>query len=272
MNVGIGTTWPRSSFSGNICFEFSALCLCSAAHQKKPSGVGTFSPALASLLGPSLALILATLLAMSLAPSFYASLGFISISSSMSETSCRTFLSYNSVYFQITSREKYYFVQQQPVQVEKSCKRQHRLQCSFAKLQQKLRKMKMTDCVITFSLRILIFLCKNASSFLPDSKSLLSNSVSHVKLNRNVGFVCCTQTDPAFQSDLNQLNPISGVSRLQSYRSARLFRLEPNFNRLPPLSGASLLKSDLKRPAQVSARLLLPSIHCTSTMSQTLSL
>jgi hypothetical protein len=29
MDVGIGTTWPRSSFY--ICFEFSALCLCSAA-------------------------------------------------------------------------------------------------------------------------------------------------------------------------------------------------------------------------------------------------
>ncbi len=29
MNVGILGLWPCSSFSGNICFEFSVLCLCS---------------------------------------------------------------------------------------------------------------------------------------------------------------------------------------------------------------------------------------------------
>ncbi len=29
MNVGILVLWPCVSFSGNICFEFSLLCLCS---------------------------------------------------------------------------------------------------------------------------------------------------------------------------------------------------------------------------------------------------
>jgi hypothetical protein len=31
MNVEIGTERPCNSFSGNICFEFSLLCLCSAS-------------------------------------------------------------------------------------------------------------------------------------------------------------------------------------------------------------------------------------------------
>jgi hypothetical protein len=38
MNVEIGTVWPHNSFSGNICFEFSVLSLCSESCCKDLAG------------------------------------------------------------------------------------------------------------------------------------------------------------------------------------------------------------------------------------------
>jgi hypothetical protein len=140
--------WLRNSFSGNICFEFSAFVSLQCGSLEESQGdqdvQPRFGPDVRAVVGPdigpavdtvvgsdighivgtdvgtdighvvgtdvgpdighvvgtvSLALVWVTLLVMSLAPSLDASPGFISVYSSMTETSCRTFSSNNAVYF-----------------------------------------------------------------------------------------------------------------------------------------------------------------------------